>query len=219
MEYLIDRYKINYFGIGDDLASANKKKFTKICHLINKRRPGIKFFTSVRANLVTEDFLIMLKDSGCEMVCMGIESASPKILKIMNKKVTVEQQRNAVRLVKKHFGWVDATFIIGYPGETYETIQETIDFCKEMELEPEAIFYATPYPGTWLYDEALRRNLIEDEHKYLLSINEQGEKPAVNFTDWSDEKLISIKENMARELNAWNKDFTADGKITSKRIK
>lgn len=218
IKYLIGRYGINYFGLGDDLATFNKKKFSELCS-INRKTLGIRFFTAVRANLVSEEFLIMLKDSGCEMVCMGIESASPKILEIMNKQVTVEQQRNAVKLVKKHFGWVDATFIVGYPGETRETIQESIDFCKEMEIEPEAIFYATPYPGTWLYDEALRRGLIKDEHKYLLNISEQGEKPIVNFTEWSDEELVSVKENMARELNAWNKDFTSDGKMTKKVVR
>ena len=219
VEYLRKRFDINYFGLGDDMATANKNDFVEVCRLINEKKLGIKFFTSVRANLVTEEFLKLLKDNGCEMVCMGLESASPKILKIMNKKVTVEQQRMAVKLVKQYFGWADTTFIIGYPGETYETVRETIDFCKEMDLQPEAVFYATPYPGTWLYDEALRRNLIKDEHKFILRLNEQGEKPIVNFTDWSDEELVAIKENMAKELNAWNKEFTADGKITKKKVK
>jgi len=219
IEHMMKKYNVTYFGLGDDLATANRKKFAEICYLRNKKKLDFKFGTSVRADLAREDFLKMLKDSGCDMICMGIESASEKILKIMNKKVTLAQQRNAVKLIKKYFGGVQASFIVGYPGETYETIQETIDFCKEMEIEPEAIFYATPYPGTWLYEEALRRKLIKDEHKYLLSLKEQGERPAVNFTDWSDEKLISIKENMARELNAWNKDFTVASRITQKKVK
>jgi radical SAM superfamily enzyme YgiQ (UPF0313 family) len=218
IKYLVERYSINYFGLGDDMATADRKRFSRLCRMITDSKIGIKFFVAVRANLVTEDFLILLKDSGCEMVCMGIESASQKILDTMKKQVTVEEQRRAVQLVKKHFGWVDATFIIGYPGETMETVRETVDFCNDMELEPEAIFYATPYPGTWLYEEALRRNLIKDEHSFLLQLHEQGERPVVNFTDWSDEKLIEIKEETARKLNAWNKEFTADGKMTRKRV-
>lgn len=214
IEFIIDRYGVAYFGLGDDMATFDKKKFAGICRLRNERKLDFTFGVSVRANLVTEDFLVMLKDSGCEMVTMGIESASPKILKTMNKRVTIQQQKKAVELVKKHFGGIQASFIVGYPGETYQTIQATINFCKEMEIEPEVIFYATPYPGTWLYEEALGRGLIVNEHEYLLGLNEQGEKPAVNFTEWGDEELISIKENMARELNAWNKDFTVAIRIT-----
>lgn len=221
IEYHNKRYGVNYFGIGDDLATFNKEKFSKICYLIKEKKLEIKFFCSVRANLITEEFCKILLDSGCEMICFGIESASPKILKIMNKQVTIENQKNAVILAKKYFGWADATFIIGYPGETYETVQETIDFCKEMELEPEAIFYATPYPGTWLYDEALRKGLIKDEHEYLIKLagNEQGERPLINFTDWSTDELVEIKERMANRLNAWNKEQTIDGKITKKVVR
>ena len=219
IEHIYHKYGATYFGLGDDLATANQKKFTRVCHLIRERGIDIEFGTAVRANMVKEDFLWMLKDHGCDAVSMGVESGSPKILEIMNKKVTLEQQKNAVRLVRKVFGSLVASFIVGYPGETKETIQETIDFCKELELEPEVIFYATPYPGTWLYEEALRRNLIPDEHEYLMNVGEQGERPAVNFTDWSDDELIAIKEDMARQLNAMSKDFTVDSGITKKRVK
>ena len=219
IEFIMKKYGVTNFGLGDDLATANRSKFAEICRLSADKKLNYTFGTAVRANLVNENFLITLKESGCTAIFMGIESASPKILEIMNKQVTIEQQRNAVKLVKKHFGVINASFIIGYPGETYETVQETIDFCKEMDVRPEVIFYATPYPGTWLYEEALRRNLIKDEHEYLLNINEQGERPAVNFTDWSDKELISIKENMARELDAMSKGFTADGKVAGKRVK
>ncbi|GAF70150.1 unnamed protein product, partial [marine sediment metagenome] len=214
MEYLKDRFAVNYFGLGDDMATFNRKTFSRICELIQERMPDIRFFTSLRGNLATDEYLQLLRDSGCEMVCYGLESGSQRILDAMDKRVTIEQQRNAVLLTQKHFGWADTTFIVGFPGETEETVRETINFCKDVDLEPEAIFYATPYPGTWLYGEALRRGLITNEHEFLLSLGEQGERPVVNFTEWSDEELIAIKENMARELNAWNKEFTADGKMT-----
>jgi len=218
IQFIHERYDVTYFGLGDDLATANRRKFTRVCELIKERNLHIEFGTAVRANLVKEDFLWMLKESGCDAVSMGVESGSPKILEIMNKKVTLTQQKNAVRLVKKVFGNLVASFIVGYPGETLQTIQETIDFCKEMELEPEVIFYATPYPGTWLYDEALRRGLIVDQHAYLMNIGEQGERPAVNFTEWSDDELIAIKEQMAVELNASSKGFTVESNITKRKV-
>lgn len=217
IQYIHDTFGVTYFGLGDDLATANKKKFGRVCDLLKERKLEIGFGTSVRANLVEEDFLWKLKSTGCNAVSMGVESGSPKILDIMNKKVTLEQQKKAVKIVKKVFGSLVASFIVGYPGETLETVQETVDFCKEMELEPEVIFYATPYPGTWLYDQAIRRGLIKDQHEYLLNIGEQGERPAVNFTDWSDDELIAIKEKMAVDLNASSKEFTVASGITRKK--
>jgi radical SAM superfamily enzyme YgiQ (UPF0313 family) len=94
--------------------------------------------------------------------------------------------------------------MIGYPGETKETIRETVDFCKELDLAPEVIFFLTPYPGTELYELALAQGKIRDEESYILGLNEQGEKVSVNFTDFTDEELVQIHDSMVKELKAWN---------------
>ena len=96
---------------------------------------------------MTEDLVVAMADAGCVLIGYGIESGSQKILDFVNKQVSVEQAKKAIRLTKKHLGWADCSFMIGYPGETKETIQETIDFCKELDLAPEVIFFLTPYPG------------------------------------------------------------------------
>jgi radical SAM superfamily enzyme YgiQ (UPF0313 family) len=94
--------------------------------------------------------------------------------------------------------------MIGYPEETKETIQETIDFCKELNLAPEVIFFLTPYPGTELYQMALAQGKIQNEEAYLFGLDEQGEKISVNFTDFTDEELYQIHDSMVKELKAWN---------------
>jgi len=119
--------------------------------------------------------------------------------------VTVEQAKQAVKLTQKYLGWADCSFMIGTPGETRETIQETVDFCKELGLVPEVIFFATPYPGTELYDIAKAQNKIGDEEEFISRLGEQGEQIIVNFTDFTDKELKTIKEKMVLELNAWNK--------------
>jgi radical SAM superfamily enzyme YgiQ (UPF0313 family) len=95
--------------------------------------------------------------------------------------------------------------MIGTPGENWETIQETIDFCKELDLNPEVIFFMTPYPGTELYRMAIEQGKIKDEEEYMLNLGEQGEKIRVNFSELSDEELWQAQEHMIKELNAWNK--------------
>ncbi|MFH1318964.1 MAG: radical SAM protein, partial [Candidatus Omnitrophota bacterium] len=146
-----------------------------------------------------------IADSGCVLIGYGIESGSQKMLDTMKKNVTVAEAKEAVKLTKKYLGWADCSFMIGLPGENYETIQETVDFCKELELIPEVIFFATPYPGTELYTLALAQGKIKDEEEYLLNLGEQGEKVRVNLTDFSDHEFSRVQEKTIKELNAWNK--------------
>ncbi len=127
------------------------------------------------------------------------------MLDIMKKGVTVEQAKEAIRLTKKHLGWADCSFMIGTPGENRETIQETIDFCKDVDLAPEVIFFETPYPGTELYRMALQQGKIKDEEEYILNLGEQGENIRVNFSELTDAELWKAQEYMIKELNAWNK--------------
>ena len=205
MVFLNEKYNINIFGTGDDMFIANRRNVFQLCDLLVKSRLDIQFFTAGRVNLVDEELIIKLKEAGCITLGYGIESGSQKMLDAMNKGVTVEQAEKAIRLTQKYMGWPDCTFIIGMPGETAETIQETVDFCKRLDLVPEAVFFATPYPGTELYDIALKEKLIVNEEDYLLGLGEQGEKVKVNFTEFSNEELEAIKEQMVKELDAWNK--------------
>ena len=209
IKILYERYKVLYYHFLDDLFVLNKDFVYKFCKLIKEfsREIGqeITWGCSGRVNLVTEDLIATMVDSGCVLIGYGIESGSQRMLDLIKKKVTVEQAKNAIRLTKKYLGWADCTFMIGYPGETMETIQETINFCKELDLVPEAIFFLTPYPGTELYQIALQQGKIKDEEEYLLGLGEQGEKVRVNFTNFTDEELYKIQEYMIEELGAWNK--------------
>jgi anaerobic magnesium-protoporphyrin IX monomethyl ester cyclase len=157
-----------------------------------------------RVNLMTEDLVSTMAEAGCVLIGYGIESGSQRMLDFIKKKVTVEQAKRAIRLTKKYLGWADCSFMIGYPGETKETIRETVDFCKELDLAPEVIFFLTPYPGTELYELALAQGKIRDEESYILGLNEQGEKVSVNFTDFTGEELVQIHDSMVKELKAWN---------------
>jgi len=206
---LYQRYKVKYFHFIDDEFVMRKSFVYKFCSLIKELMKEINekitWGCSGRANLMSEDLISVMADSGCTLIGYGIESGSQKMLDLIKKRFTVEQAKNAVKWTKKHLGWADCSFMIGYPGETKETIRETIDFCKELNLTPEVIFFITPYPGTELYQMAVAEGKIEDEEEYLLNLGEQGEKVRVNFTDFSDEELTKIKEDMVKELNAWNK--------------
>lgn len=206
---LYEKYKVTYFHFVDDEFVTNKNFVYEFCRLFKalskKIGQKITWGCAGRVNLMTEDLIDTMVDGGCILIGYGIESGSQKMLDLIKKKVTVEQAKNAIRLTKKYLGWADCSFMMGYPGETKETIQETIDFCKELNLTPEVIFFLTPYPGTELYSMALQQGKIKDEEKYILNLGEQGEKVRVNFTNFSDKELVFIQRWMIKELNAWNK--------------
>ena len=209
LEILYKRYGVTYFHFTDDEFVLKKDFIYEFCRKIKalSKEHGITFTWGCagRVNLMDESLLAEMADSGCVSIGYGIESGSQKMLDFMKKQVTVEEAKNAVRLTQKHLGWADCSFMIGYPGESRETLQETVEFCKELDLTPEVIFFMTPYPGTELYEMAIRQGKIKDEEEYILGLGEQGEQVQVNFTDYSDKELVSIQEEMIGKLNAWNK--------------
>lgn len=209
IETLYRKYGVTYFHFVDDEFVMRKDFVYEFCALLKgllkELNQKLTWGCTGRANLMTEDLISTMVDAGCVLIGYGIESGSQKMLDLVKKKVTVEQAKNAIRLTKKYLGWADCSFMIGYPGETKETIRETIDFCKELDLTPEVIFFLTPYPGTALYSMALQQGKIKNEEEYILGLGEQGEKVRVNFTNFSDEELVSTQEYMIKELKAWNK--------------
>ncbi|HLD82959.1 MAG TPA: radical SAM protein [Candidatus Omnitrophota bacterium] len=208
IELLYDRYKVPYFHFIDDEFVMDKDFVYEFCNLLKglsqKIETKITWGCAGRVNLMREELISAMVDAGCVLIAYGIESGSQKMLDLIKKRVTVQQAKDAIRLTKKYLGWADCSFMIGYPGETQETIQETIDFCKELDLTPEVIFFLTPYPGTELYQTALAQGRIKDEEEYILGLGEQGEKIKVNFTDFSDAELYKIQKEMISDLKAWN---------------
>ena len=208
IETLYKNYGVAYFHFIDDEFVMKKEFVSQFCSLMKGlMKTYSRPFTwgcAGRVNLMTEDLVSTMAEAGCVLIGYGIESGSQRMLDFINKKVTVEQAKQAIRLTKKYLGWADCSFMIGYPGETKETIRETVDFCKELDLAPEVIFFLTPYPGTELYKLALAQGKIRDEESYILGLNEQGEKVSVNFTDFTDEELVQIHDSMVKELKAWN---------------
>jgi len=205
MEMLYQRYGVKYFHFVDDEFCMKKKFVYEFCEQVRASGRDFTWGCSGRVNLMTEDLIATMLNAGCILIGYGIESGSQKMLDTMKKMVTVEQAKQSVKLTQKYLGWADCSFMVGTPGETRGTIQETMDFCKELSLVPEVIFFATPYPETELYEMAKAQNKIGDEEEYIMRLGEQGEQIMVNFTDFTDEELKTLKKEMVQELDAWNK--------------
>lgn len=117
----------------DDNLNVPKTRFNALLDLLNNYR--FRWYAFLRVQFIDEETAKKMKDSGCDGVYLGLESGSDEILVGMNKKSTTEKYLNGIRHLKRNGIPTFASFIIGFPGETEETIQETINFINESGLD------------------------------------------------------------------------------------
>ena len=198
IKYLQERYNIEFAHFFAETFVMNRNWVDDFCRELEEQNIKLKWSCLSRVNLVDEELLTKMKAAGCTYVGYGIESASQEMLNAMKKGCTVEQQKKALKLTKKLKLNTYPTFIIGTPGETEETVQESIDFCKELGLIPE-FFFMTPFPMSTLYDYAMERGMIKDEDKYVEELAECRDL-TINLTDMSDGELRRLKKRAEKEI-------------------
>lgn len=205
LEYLQCTYAVDYFQFQDDLFVFQPTYIHQFCETIKSRGMNFEWGCTCRSDLADEHLFEVMRNVGCKQVAMGFESGSQRMLDLMGKRVTVADQERAAQALKNVFGVASGSFILGFPGETEESVQETIDFCHKVDMSPEVVFFATPYPGTPLWEMAMAEGKIPDVENYLLNLGEQGEAVRVNFTHWSNEELLAIQRKMIDEIGALNR--------------
>lgn len=160
IEQVVHEYKVKSIEFSDDTFTLYHKRVEEICEEINRRKLDISWGSSSRANLVTRDLLIRMRKAGCHLIFYGIESGSSRILKLMNKGETLNQMARAVKVTKETGMETLGSFILGYPEETRDDLLRTIHFSKEIGIDFAQFSFATPYPGTELFDFAVKKGLL-----------------------------------------------------------
>ncbi len=202
LKYLKKNYNIDFVSFQDDEFMAKKNRVYEFCEKVLKHIPGLLWSCTGRVNLVNEDIVKTMKSAGCVSISYGFESGSLRMLKSMNKIATIEKMENAVRLNRKFGMMLPVSFIIGLPGEDEESCRETVEFCIRNEIPLKSIMFATPYPGTELFDLALSTNRINKEriHGFVLKL-EDARDFVVNLTDaFNDEQLIAKRQEMIDDV-------------------
>ena len=170
MQYLA-KLGFHQINIADDLFTANQNHCLAVCEEILHRNLEINWTAFARVDKVSERLLTAMKAAGCTAVSFGIESANPAILKKIKKGITVQQAQDAVRKCLRVGISPYASFILGLPGETPETIEETATFATELQQEGLAYGYhiLAPFPGTEVREQSDRlgiRILTDDWSRY-----------------------------------------------------
>jgi len=115
----------------DDTFNVPLPRFKNLCRMMIKNNYGFNWYSYFRCSNSDEEAFELMAESGCKGVFLGIESGSPTILENMNKSATIERYAKGIEMLRRHGILTFGSFIVGFPGETAETVEETIDFIRQ----------------------------------------------------------------------------------------
>jgi anaerobic magnesium-protoporphyrin IX monomethyl ester cyclase len=157
------RKGITFFYVSDDTFTAHKPRVLEICRTILERGLQITWNAICRVDGVDEEILYWMRRAGCIQISYGVESGSEKIRAILGKKITTDQVKRAFDLTRSYGILPRAYFIYGAPGETPETIAETIALITEIQPLAAVFYILDLFPGTEFYERIRESGGIDDD--------------------------------------------------------
>ena len=163
-----DKFGINDFLFWTETFTINKEQVYKLCDEILKRAKGIRWTCNSRVDAVDENILPAMKQAGCWMVSFGIESSDSDVLRQAGKNIHQDTIHRAVRLAQKAGLQVTGHFILGLPGETRTSLNRTLDYAIELDVDYAQFYCAAPFPGSQLFRKAQESGWIKNnDWKYF----------------------------------------------------
>src|SRR4030043_535121 len=229
VEYLYKTYGYKGFDFWDDTLTMVNIHVVEICKKIIERKLDIVWYARARVNTVDKKLLELMRKAGCIRISFGVESGSPRILKIIKKNITIDQVKNAVRWSSEAGMAVMTNFMVNLPDETLDDLKQTIDLMKwlrQIKNSYPAYGFTVIYPGTELELMAKEKGLMPKDFswnspyespKYKVT----GTDPSLFYMEWPGAELEKIKAIMTKELgirgNIMKKGFNKLIKIRSIR--
>jgi radical SAM superfamily enzyme YgiQ (UPF0313 family) len=168
MQFVHEKYGVDQVTFYDDAFSVDRNRVVEICRELRNRQLELKWDCGTRVDMVDRELLETMRDAGCFAVWLGVESGSELILGAMNKKIKIEQTKQAYKTANQVGLMTIANVVLGFPGETEQTALQTINLVKELNPDDVGFYIATPYPGTPMYDEVVKNGWLRvtDFDKY-----------------------------------------------------
>ncbi len=154
---------IHFFYFSDDTFTINKERVIEICKKIIQKNMAITWYAIARVDQVDEEILYWMRKAGCIQISYGVESGSTEIRAFLNKRISTSQVKKAFKLTVRYGILARAYFIYGSPGETWETIQKSIDLIHDIKPLNIIFYILDIFPGTPLYADLKRRLNVTDD--------------------------------------------------------
>ncbi len=190
----------SYINIADDLFTASKPRVTALCNEFLKRNLDVHWSAFSRVNTIDVETLKLMKSAGCHSVSFGIESGNPEMLKRVKKGITIEQAKKASAACQEAGIRGHASFMVGLPGETFETMKDSLNLQKELEIES-AYHFLSPFPGA-----AVREDIADYDLEILTHDWDEynANKSIVRTSALSPEDMDAfVHEAHSRVEEAW----------------
>jgi len=207
IEILKRTYQVSNIKFMDDCFTVNKKRVRTLCQNIIDRKLNITWSCLTRVNLIDEQTVALMKRAGCTKVDVGIESGNARILKVINKGITLSQVEAATKILNKHKILWAGFFMFGFPTETEEEVLDTLNYIKKLKPGWVNMSIFTPYPGTELYDLAREKGIIGDDYDPSLYMHQRVDNYATDVI--SKEKFDALARTMLTETNKYNHSFSS----------
>jgi radical SAM superfamily enzyme YgiQ (UPF0313 family) len=189
---MVDKFGTRGIYFINDNFTIKKKETEQLCDLLRKGGLDLEWVCDTRTDLVNRELLEKMKAAGCKAIWFGVESGSPRILKRINRTITIEQTENAFRLCK-HVGIrVACSFMMGFPDETREDLEATRKFADKLDPDWCQFNVFIAYPDSSLYQEILQSGAYDRLDEFLLTVKND---------DFDYNRLMEIQRRFFREHN------------------
>ncbi len=177
MKLLQKKYGVNEFSFKDSNFSMSKKWVQEYADKIRQEDINISYFANYRFEVINDEYVEPLKQSGCSLIFSGIESTDPSVKEILGKSTSMEQMLRADESIKKYNIKRLYSFMFGSPGDTEESLRSYIDTAIEIDPFIMLVSPTMAYPGTALYDYALKHNLLRDPKWFYSFLSPKVDDP------------------------------------------
>lgn len=214
IKYAKEKYNITNFAIFDELISSDKNRLYEICKKLKEL--SVKWMCQLRVDMINEDMLNTMKNSGCYIISYGLESVNNEVLKSMNKHISKKDIENALILTKKIGIGIQGYFIFGDIAETKETAEETLNFWKEYSNYHITMGYIKPYPGSYLWKKSMANKSESEQLKFLYKcVNSPPNLSKMNKDEWF-ELQKNVQKAIIENNNFGELIHSSDNSITIK---
>lgn len=206
------KYGSYQISVKDDSFTVKRSHVVGFCEELLKNKIKINWDCTTRVNIIDDDLLKLMKSAGCNVIKIGVESGSERILKDTNKGITHDQVRNAAKLFNKHGIFWTGYFMMGLPQEDREDIIETYEFMKEINPFYAGLGVYNPFPNTELFDLGVKMGILKEkigfeDYKNVNPIDYYFVNPDKRVESLSKEEFDKISVWMMSVFNKHNKGF------------
>ena len=157
---LVGKYGLREVNIDDGTFTTNRKRVMEFCHRLRSEKLNLIWTCNGRVDNIDEEMLREMKSAGCKMIRFGVESGSQEVLDKIKKGLTLDRIEKGFRMTKRAGIQALGGFMFGFPYDTRETVEQTIQFAKKLSPDQVQFSINMSYPGTSLYEYAKKNNLV-----------------------------------------------------------